>query len=93
MSATQSLVLLSSLLLTVSPAPDHGGGSLPAPPSPTKTIAELALASALQAAGGEEVTVTRDRYINVRSSAGHAWAVAFDLLATNGVVHLGNSVI
>ena len=170
MSSTHHLVLLSSLLFTASASPDHG--HLVATPAPTKTIAELDVASpqlstlvaaltaaglvdtlngpgpftvfaptndafakvpsfcagaltdlladpaaltatllrhvvpgaalearqvpmgstVLQTAGGEDVTVTRDHYISVKSSSGQAWAVAFDLMATNGVVHLVNSV-
>ena len=46
----------------------------------------------LKTAGGEEITVTRDRYINIKSSAGAAGVIAFDVLATNGVVHLVNTV-
>merc|ERR1712008_474306 len=42
--------------------------------------------------GGEEIQVTRNRYINIKSSAGEAGVIAFDILATNGVVHLVNSV-
>ena len=36
--------------------------------------------------------VTRDRYIKIKSSAGEAGVVAFDNMATNGVVHIVNSV-
>jgi len=46
----------------------------------------------LQTAGGEDIDVTRNRYINIKSSAGEAGVIAFDVLATNGVVHLVNSV-
>jgi len=46
----------------------------------------------LATAGGEEIDVTRGRYITVKSSAGEAGVIAFDVLATNGVVHLVNSV-
>merc|ERR1711971_379875 len=46
----------------------------------------------LKTAGGEEIDVTRGRYITVKSSAGEAGVIAFDVLATNGVVHLVNSV-
>merc|ERR1712147_537602 len=46
----------------------------------------------LKTAGGEEIDVTRERYITVKSSAGEAGVIAFDVLATNGVVHLVNSV-
>merc|ERR1719458_2471341 len=38
----------------------------------------------VKTAGGEEITVTRDNYIKVKSSAGGAGVVAFDVLATNG---------
>merc|ERR1711882_24976 len=46
----------------------------------------------VKTAGGEEITVTRDSYIKVKSSAGGAGVVAFDVLATNGVVHLVDTV-
>merc|ERR1712106_848655 len=46
----------------------------------------------VKTAGGEEIEVTRNRYINIKSSAGEAGVIAFDILATNGVVHLVNSV-
>merc|ERR1711953_719936 len=46
----------------------------------------------LKTAGGEEIDVTRGRFINVKSSAGEAGVIAFDVLGTNGVVHLVNSV-
>ena len=46
----------------------------------------------LATAGGEEINVTRGRYITVKSSTGEAGVIAFDVLATNGVVHLVNSV-
>merc|ERR1712119_16098 len=46
----------------------------------------------LKTAGGEEIDVTRGKYITVKSSAGEAGVIAFDVLATNGVVHLVNSV-
>ena len=36
--------------------------------------------------------VTRDRYIKIKSSSGEAGIVAFDIMATNGVVHIVNSV-
>ena len=36
--------------------------------------------------------VTRDRYIKIKSSAGEAGVVAFDIMATNGVIHIVNSV-
>merc|ERR1711972_335965 len=46
----------------------------------------------VKTAGGEEITVTRNKYIKVKSSAGEAGVVAFDVLATNGVVHLVDTV-
>merc|ERR1712168_1026988 len=46
----------------------------------------------LKTAGGEEIDVTRGKYITVKSAAGEAGVIAFDVLATNGVVHLVNSV-
>merc|ERR1712106_908163 len=46
----------------------------------------------VKTAGGDEIQVTRNRYINIKSSAGEAGVIAFDILATNGVVHLVNSV-
>merc|ERR1719233_2428183 len=46
----------------------------------------------LETAGGEEITVTRDNYIKITSSAGSAHVVLFDVLASNGVVHAVNSV-
>merc|ERR1719243_350584 len=46
----------------------------------------------VKTAGGEEIDVTRGRYNTVKSSAGEAGVIAFDVLATNGVVHLVNSV-
>merc|ERR1712193_484808 len=46
----------------------------------------------VKTAGGEEITVSRTRFITVKSSAGEAGVVAFDVLATNGVVHLVDTV-
>merc|ERR1719193_4704 len=48
--------------------------------------------TSLDTAGGETIEVTKDRYIKIKSSAGEAGVVAFDIMATNGVVHLVNSV-
>merc|ERR1719460_2129104 len=48
--------------------------------------------TSLDTAGGESIEVTRDRYIKIKSSAGEAGVVAFDNMATNGVVHIVNSV-
>merc|ERR1712086_298050 len=49
-------------------------------------------ATKLETAGGEEITVTRDTYIRITSSAGTAGVVLFDVIASNGVVHAVNSV-
>merc|ERR1712236_178434 len=38
----------------------------------------------LATAGGEEINVTRNKYITIKSSAGDAGVIAFDILATNG---------
>merc|ERR1711970_38429 len=46
----------------------------------------------LATAGGEDIEVTKNKYITIKSSAGKAGVIAFDILATNGVVHLVNSV-
>merc|ERR1712109_145202 len=126
MYSTTSIVAVATLLVNVGAAPGHGHYRKAAP-APTKTIAELAIATpqlstllaavkaaglvrhvvpgaALKArdvphgttpvktAGGEEIEVTRNRYISIKSSAGKAGVIAFDILATNGVVHLVNSV-
>merc|ERR1739838_532360 len=48
--------------------------------------------TSLDTAGGEAIEVTKDRYIKIKSSAGEAGVVAFDIMATNGVVHIVNSV-
>merc|ERR1711941_4480 len=48
----------------------------------------------LDTAGGDEISVTRDEnnLIQIRSSAGSAYVVLFDVIASNGVVHSVNSV-
>merc|ERR1712128_105398 len=46
----------------------------------------------LKTAGGEEITVTRDKYIHITSSAGSADVVLFDVVASNAVVHAVNAV-
>merc|ERR1712128_77739 len=72
--------LTAVLLRHVVPAAALKAGDVPHGTTPVKT------------AGGEEINVTRSRYINIESSAGKAGVIAFDILATNGVVHLVNSV-
>ena len=46
----------------------------------------------LKTAGGEEITATRDKFIQINSSAGSAYIVLFDQLAGNGVVHAVDTV-
>ena len=50
-------------------------------------------ATQLTTAGGEEVTLTRDKFIQVASSAGQAYVVLFDQIASNGVIHAIDTVI
>ena len=73
-------VLTAVLLRHVVPGAALQGKSIP--PGATK----------LETAGGEEITVTRDNYIHITSSAGSADVVLFDVIASNGVVHAVNSV-
>ena len=62
-------------------------------PSAALTAQDVPVGSTdVKTAGGEEITVTRNKYIKVKSSAGEAGVVAFDVLATNGVVHLVDTV-
>jgi len=46
----------------------------------------------VETAGGETVPVTKGRYMFIKSSAGEAGVVAFNIRGTNGVVHLVNTV-
>jgi uncharacterized surface protein with fasciclin (FAS1) repeats len=46
----------------------------------------------VETAGGETVQVTKGRYMFIKSDAGEAGVVAFNIKATNGVVHLVNTV-
>merc|ERR1711941_101243 len=48
----------------------------------------------LDTASGDKIDVTRDEnnLIQIRSSAGSAYVVLFDVIASNGVVHAVNSV-
>merc|ERR1711936_392147 len=50
--------------------------------------------TALTTAGGEEISVTRDNnhLIQIKSTAGSAYVVLFDVIASNGVVHAVDSV-
>merc|ERR1712212_1187272 len=47
----------------------------------------------VKTAGGEEITVSRTRYLKIKSSVAKTGVAAFDILATNGVVHLVNDVL
>merc|ERR1712020_148497 len=46
----------------------------------------------LKTASGEDITATRDKFIQLNSSAGSAYVVLFDLLGSNGVVHAVDTV-
>lgn len=46
----------------------------------------------LQTAAGEEISVTRDKFIQLQSSAASAYIVLFDVIATNGVIHAVDTV-
>merc|ERR1711936_1537487 len=48
----------------------------------------------LETAGGEKIAVTRDEsnLIQIQSSAGSAYVVLFDVIASNGVVHAVDTV-
>merc|ERR1711990_707039 len=50
--------------------------------------------TALTTAGGEEISVRRDNnnLIQIQSTAGSAYVVLFDVIASNGVVHAVDSV-
>merc|ERR1739838_1252650 len=72
-----SLTFLTSSLLMVTGAPGgHYRSALKAKDVPHGT-------TPVKTAGGEEIEVTRNRYINIKSSAGEAGVIAFDILATN----------
>jgi len=46
----------------------------------------------LSTLGGEEVSVTRDKFIQLQSSAASAFIVLFDVSASNGVIHAVDTV-
>merc|ERR1711997_1011654 len=50
--------------------------------------------TALTTAGGEKISVTRDsnNLIQIKSAAGSAYVILFDVIASNGVVHAVDSV-
>merc|ERR1711892_1008 len=46
----------------------------------------------LKTASGEDITATRDKFIQINFSAGSAYVVLFDVLGSNGVVHAVDTV-
>ena len=48
--------------------------------------------TSLSTLGGEELSVTRDKFIQLQSSAGTAYIVLFDVHASNAVIHAVDSV-
>merc|ERR1719369_1159005 len=46
----------------------------------------------LKTASGEDITATRDKFIQLNSSGGSAYVVLFDVLGSNGVVHAIDTV-
>merc|ERR1719342_156031 len=46
----------------------------------------------LKTAAGVDITATRDKFIQLNSSAGSAYVVLFDVLGSNGVVHAVDTV-
>merc|ERR1739838_135110 len=73
--------LTAVLLLHVVPGAALKAGDVPEGDTKVKT------------AGGEEITVSRTRYLKIKSAVAKTGVAAFDILATNGVVHLVNDVL
>ena len=48
--------------------------------------------TAVETAGGEEITVTKGKYVSIQSSAGKSNVVIFDVKASNGIVHAVDTV-
>ena len=48
--------------------------------------------SSLTTLAGEELSVTRDKFIQLQSSAASAYIVLFDVIASNGVIHAVDTV-
>jgi len=48
--------------------------------------------SSLTTMAGEELSVTRDKFIQLQSSAASAYIVLFDVIASNGVIHAVDTV-
>merc|ERR1711881_743774 len=68
------------LLRHVVPGSTMQGKNIPPGSTPLKT------------ASGEDITATRDKFIQLNSSAGSAYVVLFDVLGSNGVVHAVDTV-
>merc|ERR1719331_3087621 len=47
----------------------------------------------LKTAGGEEIAAVRSNFIQITSSAGEAYVTAFDIEASNGIIHAIDTVI
>jgi len=47
----------------------------------------------LETAGGETITADRGQFIKVKSASGEAYVTAFDVIASNGVIHAIDTVI
>merc|ERR1711970_1019236 len=46
----------------------------------------------LKTAAGEQISATRDKFIQIKSKAGSAFIVLFDVIASNGVLHAVDTV-
>jgi len=46
----------------------------------------------LKTAAGEQISATRDKFIQVKSKEGSAFIVLFDVIASNGVLHAVDTV-
>jgi len=48
--------------------------------------------TSLKTAGGEQISITRDKFIQVSSKEGSAFIVQFDVIGSNGVIHAVDTV-
>merc|ERR1712203_908362 len=48
--------------------------------------------TSLKTAAGEQISATRDKFIQVKSKEGSAFIVLFDVIASNGVLHAVDTV-
>ena len=46
----------------------------------------------LKTAGGEQITVTSEGGVRIKSSEGNATVIKVDIFASNGVIHIVDSV-